>query len=643
MKRIKTQPVAAKAGLKPSDKESSHKQNVTEIPRSGASESRNGSKETPKSRTHEGISSNNRDTKSPVEEQVRHAGASAHAHQNKDQVKVKQRNRLPDELSSTVTPSSPGEDADAVRTSIVGQILASVRGESSAVPPLPAASASHGADDRGHKPPRKSSPPPVAARVHKSKPTSSSNRQLTDVKQVQITPSQTVHLDSQSSASRGSSAVSSHPKPSKPPRANTNISATDKSFSEKVGSETQSKQEDVKTADTSVSSDSEGNQRVLSESKSLTSCIRTASADFSSSVNVSENKELRSKPPINNPLSPSSNTDDLSNSTHGSITECNAQRQIIHNNDTEGNDEKAGDIAADRLVHQRHEVIRPVSATTGEKGGNSSIDGTRKPATPAGCKSGEIIEPSGQSICRDGDANTALSVTAAGPSTSEFPQSLSADSGIGSPTSHPCVIGREREREGLRPNTFPDNVSPCAADSDTNQITSSPITSPDCPVPSTPKPDSTHLQVQHNSSDHGTSPLPPSPQTIARTTQNSTDTGGDEEHSQCPTSPVLSTPTNIDEQNSKTISSSVENVNDNKDEEQETIPGNGVALPPNSKSSQDCVTDNQTSNGDCSKEDSLPTDIEKTNNNDSIKKKVRQLNTRENAIRNRVRKNSRLK
>ena len=494
MKKIKTQPVAVKSLRKQDDQVSASRETVKEKT-SAFSGDQNASRGKPSAKA---------DAKPTT---VSHAGDKGivgklqkfeEIHRNKEREEKFEGIILPDELDTAVARPSRSEDEDEVRSSIVSQILASVRGDVGQNPPV----LTGVAVKKGERP-RKSSPPPVAARA--------ANKHSSKVKKVQIDTTDTEISDSTSNSQNNPKIFSNNSKPTKPPRTNPVLSLQDQSSSEELKSARHSMSDENRTGSDSVSSDSNSHRSVSLKPDPVSVHKPMPRIDSSTREDSVRCTDQRIDQKDNPSLCPASNTRGLSTCAVELADSGEPQRNGARNNDNVLSERRV--TSPHTLVNERHKEVEPASDnrdTSSEK-----IEDVEKSTRPTSCKSRAIIEPSGQRISRDLLDNAPLSVTSGEAIRTEFPQSFSADSGIGSPTSYSCAIGREGERGGLRCDVSPDEASLSPATKGKNEITSTPITPLDSQTAPERNGDTIYLRVPESSRAHRTSGNTAAPQTLS--------------------------------------------------------------------------------------------------------------------------------
>ena len=685
MKKIKTQPLTVKLVDKEDGKVSTPKDPVTPKPATEVHTKRS----LPKAKAN--FPSEGKPNKAPAKGSGRSVAEKVRNFDGAHSVKEKQRPQeplleisLPDELAMSCTTPPMADESDEVRSSIVGQILASVRGETGAA--SGATAAAIGADSRYGTKQRKPSPPPVAARPHHIKPNSaSSEHHPAKIHSVRAKDSNGSLSDSSSqrdafiSSKTGvfkpiKSSPESNPNPCLPilnEHPPENAMPPGKESKGARGGTTTSKVKDNGNVSHSICSQAGLIQDDDSREERISTHKTDCAAESSSKTVLTKSEEH--KPPnqtAHNPLSQTSNSSSLSTSMDNVAIVGNKNTNNPHHNDNELSDRN--DYCSHTVIESAAEEDEIVGGESNKGKSVDSLEDSVRLDRPLSCQSRYVTAPSGQIISRDGGSNPPLPVKTAAAmtsSSSEFPQSLSADSGIGSPTSYSCAIGRDGERGGLRPTDIVASTDASLAlstsNNDTNQITPSPITS----APEEVEPN--YLQVPKSSSGQraigevaissdnssadqtrekiesdrlegsksavsdkpsdevshplGTTLLPPSTQTIERTTHTARDTDHVILEISSPPFSISNVSSSsspnafqTDEQSSGSISQPVEagdNGTDKPTEIQTSSPTKAI----------DChitLVESKDSNGDCNKENCGNIDQDKPNSQLSINGKV---------------------
>ncbi|RUS82733.1 hypothetical protein EGW08_009513 [Elysia chlorotica] len=478
---------------------------------------------------------------------------------------------------STSGLNNDGLGDDQVRNAIVSQTLASMR-KGYTTPASPAVGNSLALPHKGDKQAKTQTPHPVASRGCPNRPKPAANKQRLEREKEQSGISNTVESDPSSNSQKKSenpTKVTSAFPPTKPARTKQVIASPEQSSPEELRSGKQSLSSSKKniTEHLSVNLQPDSFRTYSMNSEPLAMHQPIPRTDSSSPANMDSSKEQR--------------TDQNTKQSDSTVSEsCGIptpveETNILHDNDDTPNFRKYS--ASHRLRDGSQQSVEAVTVTALSSSSDEKttyqkirdVDGrdTQIPAGPtlikskprkannekitcvkledigveisAGPTSGKpnkITEHPGQKIARDGASlgYLPLSVT-----TSEISESLSADSGIGSPTCSSRVTARgggeggagclqtgseggEREardtgglllgvegeqysgeaKETWSPNSTPGKVSPSAANKNTNEIIlSTPIITPPGTkaLPERNMETITYLRVPESTSGHSNS------------------------------------------------------------------------------------------------------------------------------------------
>ncbi|GFO33948.1 hypothetical protein PoB_006045300 [Plakobranchus ocellatus] len=343
-------------------------------------------------------------------------------------------------VSST---ASEGEDNEVARANIVSQILASVRGE-----------ASSDGNYAGGKQIFQSPRLPVAAsspRTRLTSDTSSSNNRTPVAGNV-------IGNAAKTQSSEVSGNDNSTPKPCVPPKSITTNSLT-------AGKRTEKRPIRHNETDSSPSATTRCSQNLPSTDNA--NSIKT------SKPNSSQDKSVRFEADANRVISPmegslrADKTVPSATSGLSDSKECRSDQAVTQFPRETG----APSLSASGEIHNRRKQLSYSMETdaSGKERGDSFtrpaehremgtinivIESVRESATLE--SSGAITEPVEQNISRDSMSYGSWSGMTDGIRTTEIPQSLSADSGISSPTDNSCVVLHARESSEQQVKQNPD-------------------------------------------------------------------------------------------------------------------------------------------------------------------------------------------